>query len=103
MIVDNLWAITNVVLFFVKFITAFWTFSSDSASREEVASSKSIIGEFFRTALAIEILCFWPPDNLMPFSPIIVSNVCGYFSINSVAAAKLQASLIVSSDASIFA
>ena len=29
----------------VKFIIAFWTFSSDSASNEEVASSKSIIGE----------------------------------------------------------
>ena len=34
-----------MVLFFVRFITAFWTFSSDSASNEEVASSRSIIGE----------------------------------------------------------
>ena len=49
---------TKVVLFFVKFEIAFWTISSDSASNEDVASSKSIIGAFFNTALAIEILCF---------------------------------------------
>ena len=41
----------------------------------------------------MEILCFCPPDNLIPFSPIIVSNFCGNFSINSVAAAKSHAFL----------
>ena len=67
-IVDNLWAITKVVLFLVKFIIAFWTFSSDSESNDEVASSNKIIGEFLRTALAIEILWFCQPDNFTTFS-----------------------------------
>ena len=95
-IVDNLCAMTNVVLFSVKFVIAFWTFSSDSASNDEVASSKRIIGESFKIALAIEILCFCPPDNLIPFSPIIVSYDCDKFSIKSAAAANSQAFLICS-------
>ena len=52
------------------------------------------MGESFKIALAIEILCFCPPDNLMPFSPIIVSYAWGRFSIKSAAAANSQASLI---------
>ena len=73
MIVDNLCAITRVVLFLVKFIIAFCTFSSESASSEEVASSNNMMGASFKIALAIEILCFCPPDNRIPFSPITVS------------------------------
>ena len=72
-IVDSLCAITKVVLFLVRFIIASWTVASDSASRDEVASSNKIIGDSFKIARAIEILCFWPPDSLTPFSPIIVS------------------------------
>ena len=34
-------------------------------------------------ALAIEIRCFSPPDNLIPFSPINVSYLLGKFEINS--------------------
>ena len=49
---------TSVVLFFVKFIIAFCTISSESASKEEVASSNRIMGDFFNIALAIDILCF---------------------------------------------
>ena len=71
--VESLCAITNVVLFFVRFIIAFCTFSSDSASSEEVASSSNIIAEFFMKALAIDILCFCPPESLTPFSPTNVS------------------------------
>ena len=71
-IVDSLWAITIVVLFFVRLFIAFCTISSASASKEDVASSKRIMGDFFKTALAIETLCFCPPDNLNPFSPMIV-------------------------------
>ena len=52
------------------------------------------MGEFFRTALAIEILCFCPPESLIPFSPIKVSYAFGKDSINSLAAAKSQAFLI---------
>ena len=54
-----------------------------SASKEDVASSKSIIGLFFNIALAIDSLCFSPPESLIPFSPIIVSYLFGSFSINS--------------------
>ena len=93
-IVESLCAITSVVLFLVRINIAFWTFCSETASRDEVASSKRINGVSFKIALAIEILCFCPPDNLMPFSPIIVSNDCGNFSIKSVAAANSKASLI---------
>ena len=101
--VDSLWAITNVVLFFVKFVIAFCTICSDSASKEEVASSSRIIGDPLSIALAIEILCFWPPESRTPFSPIKVSYLFGNFSINSSAAANLQASFISSIDAWSFA
>ena len=74
--------------------------SSDSASNEEVASSKRIIGDSFKTALAIDILCFCPPESLTPFSPINVSYFLGSLSINSSAAANLHAFLISSSEAS---
>lgn len=33
-------------------------------SRDAVASSSSIIGAFFRIALAIDILCLSPPESL---------------------------------------
>ena len=49
-IVDNLWAITIVVLPFVKNVIAFCILSSVSASNEEVASSNKIIGLFFKIA-----------------------------------------------------
>ena len=88
-IVDNRCAITNVVLFLVKFLIAVCTISSDSASKDDVASSKRIIGDFFRIALAIEILCFCPPDNFTPFSPTIVSYFSGNLLIKSSAAAYL--------------
>ena len=78
---------------------AFWTISSESASKEEVASSSRIIGDSFKIALAIDILCFWPPDSLTPFSPIKVLYFSGNFSINSSAAANLHACSISISDA----
>ena len=45
-------------------------------SREEVASSKMRIGGFFKKTLAIETLCFSPPDNLetMPFFLTVDNN-----------------------------
>ena len=58
-------------------------FFSVSASNDEVASSNNIIGLFLSIALAIEILCFSPPDNLTPSSPIKVSYLLGKFSMNS--------------------
>ena len=38
-----------------------------------VASSRITLGAFFSIALAIEILCFSPPERLLPPSPITVS------------------------------
>ena len=46
---------------------------SDSESRAEVASSKIMIGGFFRSALAMEMRCLCPPESFVPRSPIIVS------------------------------
>ena len=77
--------------------------SSVSASSEDVASSKRIIGLFFKIALAIESLCFSPPDNLVPFSPIIVSYFLGSLFMNSSANENLAASSISSWEASLFA
>ena len=57
-IVESLCAITIVVLFLVKLLIAVCTTSSESASREDVASSSNIIGDFLRIARAIDILCF---------------------------------------------
>ena len=70
---------------------AFCTISSDSLSRDDVASSNKIIGDFFNIALAIEIRCFWPPESLIPFSPILVSSLLGSLLINSSAAANSHA------------
>ena len=46
---------------------------SFSGSTLDVASSKITMGASFNIALAIEILCFSPPDKVEPASPIIVS------------------------------
>ena len=43
-------------------------------SRELVISSKISISGLKYNALAIPILCLWPPDNLDPFSPTFVDN-----------------------------
>ena len=52
-------------------------------------------------ARAIEILCFCPPESLIPFSPTIVSYLLGNFLINSSAAANLHA-LSISSFVALF-
>ena len=67
-----------------------------------MASSNRIIGDFLRL-LTIDNLCFSPPDNLIPFSPIIVSYLLGNFSINSYANEYLAASRISCSVALEFA
>ena len=64
-----------------------------------MASSSRIIGAFLRIALAMDILCFSPPDNLTPFSPIIVSYFSGNLSTKSCVAENLLASSIFSFDA----
>ena len=53
-----------------------------------------MIGLFLSIALAIDSLCFSPPESLTPFSPIKVSYLFGNFSINSLAKENSAASLI---------
>jgi len=38
-------------------------------SKEEVASSSKMISDFFKSAQAIRILYFSPPESLLPRSP----------------------------------
>jgi len=47
------------------------------ASKALKGSSKIYISESLYIALAIEILAFWPPDKLRPFSPISVLSPFG--------------------------
>ena len=54
-------------------------------------------------ALAIDNLCFSPPESLTPFSPIIVLYLFGNFSINSLAKENFADSSISLSVASKFA
>jgi len=49
-----------------------WTRYSLSASRALVASSRRSTRGFISKALAMAILCFCPPDNLIPRSPTTV-------------------------------
>ena len=62
--------------------TIFIILYSVSLSSEFVASSKTRIISAYK-ALAIAILCLWPPDKLIPLSPIIVSNFSSKVFINS--------------------
>ena len=64
--VDNLWAITNVVLTFITVSIAFWISFSVWVSIDDVASSRTKIDGLDTTALANEINCFSPRDSLFP-------------------------------------
>uniref|UniRef100_A0A0D9WCH4 Uncharacterized protein n=1 Tax=Leersia perrieri TaxID=77586 RepID=A0A0D9WCH4_9ORYZ len=59
----------TVVRFVMTLSRASCTTLSDSVSKALVASSNSRILGSLRIALAIAILCFWPPDNCVPCSP----------------------------------
>ncbi len=48
-----------------------------------MASSRITIGAFFRMALAMEILCFSPPERCLPASPAEVSHPFPNRLINS--------------------
>jgi len=56
---------------------ACWTRCSLSASRAEVASSRSKSFGFLMRALAMATLCFCPPESLTPLSPTSVSKPSG--------------------------
>ena len=85
--IDNkagLWVIANIVISWEIFLKVLISSSSDFLSRDEVASSKIKIFGFLTKALAIAILCLWPPDNFEPFSPTTVFNLSTRFSIKLV-------------------
>ena len=65
-----------------------------------MASSKINIGGFLRNTLAIDNLCFWPPESFTPLSPMKVSYPSGRFIIKLWIFALFAASMISSSVAS---
>ena len=66
---------------------------SDSGKSAIIRAIKWVLynepsGDFFIRALAIEVLCFWPPERVTPLSPKIVSNLFGKFCIFSYTSAS---------------
>ena len=56
---------------------------SDIESSEDVASSRISIFGFLSITLAIETLCFSPPESLRPLFPTIVFHLSGKDTIKS--------------------
>ena len=87
-------ATISTVLSFVRFFKAFRRATSVLKSSAEKLSSKINTSGRFAIALAIESLCFWPPDTFDPPCEIGLSYLFGFASINSVACAICAASFI---------
>ena len=56
-------------------------FFSVYKSNDEVGSSNKIILDFFNKALINDILCFYPPEKMFPFSPTLELYPFGSFMI----------------------
>ena len=82
-IVDSLWAIAIVVLPDATLSNAAWTTASEVWSKADVASSNNNIFGFRISALAIAILCFWPPLSWVPLPPTWVFQPSGNPWMNS--------------------
>ena len=95
-------AITRTVLSAIRRERAVCIRVSFSTSREAVASSKRMIGAFFRNARAMEIRWRSPPESSQPFSPILVCHPSGSFLANSSTLASFAAAMTCSSVASLF-
>mmetsp|Transcript_5911 Transcript_5911/g.10141 ORF Transcript_5911/g.10141 Transcript_5911/m.10141 type:complete len:103 (-) Transcript_5911:2126-2434(-) len=95
--VDRRWATTMVVRPVMTCSRAAWTTFSDWVSRAEVASSSSRIFGFFRTALAMAMRCFWPPESCEPLGPTWVSYWAGRLMMNAWMLASCAAETISSS------
>mmetsp|Transcript_32662 Transcript_32662/g.52567 ORF Transcript_32662/g.52567 Transcript_32662/m.52567 type:complete len:87 (+) Transcript_32662:2477-2737(+) len=67
-----------------------WIIFSDVLSSALVASSRNSKEAFFRSARAMAMRCFWPPENWEPPEPTNVSCLSGRASTN-VRIASLQA------------
>ena len=79
----SLCAIIITVLFLSKLNIKSIIFSWAALSNDEVASSNITICASLSNALAMDNLCFCPPDNLIPLSPTTVSNPLGESKIIS--------------------
>ena len=90
-----------VVASFVCALSALRRVLSVLKSSAEKLSSKIKISGFLAIALAIESLCFCPPDTLVP--PCAIGDVyfSGFVSINSVACATSAASFTSASEISV--
>jgi hypothetical protein len=103
--VVSLCAIIRIVSFEPDFAIAsiaLWTSYSDLGSSAEVASSRIKILGYLIKALAMAILCFYPPDIfMMPAVPTKVSSFYSY-SRTKLALAYSSACSISFSEASLF-
>ena len=68
---EILWAMMKHVNPFLRSIARCIAYSVSMSSAEVESSSTSTFASLTR-ALAIDILCFWPPESPMPLSPITV-------------------------------
>jgi hypothetical protein len=58
-----------VVLPFIAFSSASWTFLCESSSNADVASSSNKTFGFLIIVLAMATRCFWPPESFPPLIP----------------------------------
>ena len=77
-----LWVIITLVQPFISLNNSA-TFCSVTTSNDDVGSSNKIIGDFFNKPLISDILCFYPPENMLPFSPTFVLYCFGSSMITS--------------------
>jgi len=82
LIVEILWATHRLVLPFMRWFSASCTIFSFSWSSALVASSRRRTFGFLMTALAIAILCFYPPEIWLPFGPTFLSKPLPSFDLS---------------------
>ena len=85
------------VLSYPLFIILRRTCLSVNTSNAEVASSSKSIGDFLKSALAMEIRCACPSENPPPLSPTLEFMPFGSFFTKSYAQAVFKAYIISSS------
>ena len=95
-------AMITFVVFLHFWFKALYSNASVFKSSALVESSKISTSAFFNTARLIAILCFCPPERLIPFSATSVSYPFGCPRINSSACAIFAAFSTASSSASAF-
>ena len=81
----TLWATTNTTDSFVSSLSLSLSIESVLKSKAEKLSSNIYISGFLTNALAIDNLCFCPPETFLPPSLIISSNCLGFFDMKSYA------------------